>query len=167
MLNRTPTNTSNVINSYLKRRQQRGPLLVYGAIALVVIGLVVILIWVFGSGKNPAGALFPTDTPTPTLTFTPTNTTTPTATATITETATITLTPTRSGPIDYIIQDGDTLQAIAEKFDLGNDGVLLLIDVNPDIMKNGGVYYAGQKITIPAPGTIRATPTSFGNLSSG
>ena len=132
MLNRTPTNTSNVINSYRKRRQQRGPLLVYGAIALVVIGLVVILIWVFGSGKNPVGALFPTDTPTPTLTFTPTNTTTPTATATITETATITLTPTRSGPIDYIIQDGDTLQAIAEKYDLGNDGVLLLIDYNAD-----------------------------------
>ena len=118
MLNRTPTNTSNVINSYRKRRQQRGPLLVYGAIALVVIGIIVIVIWLLGSGKNPAGALFPTETPTPTLTYTPTNTITPSATATITETATITLTPTRSGPIDYIIQEGDTLQAIAEKYDL-------------------------------------------------
>ncbi|MFT3895044.1 MAG: LysM domain-containing protein [Anaerolineales bacterium] len=147
MLNRTPTNTSNVINSYRKRRQQRGPMLVYGAIALVVIGVIVILIWYFSSGKSPAGALFPTETPTPTLTFTPTNTTTPTMTATITETATITLTPTRSGPVDYIIQEGDTLQAIAEKFDLGPDGVLLLLDRNPDIMqKNGGAYFAGQPI---------------------
>src|SRR5512141_3254040 len=167
MLNRTPTNTSNVINSYRKRRQQRGPLLVYGAIALVVIGIIIILIWVFGSGKNPAGALFPTDTPTPTLTFTPTNTPTPTVTATITETATITLTPTRSGPTEYIIQEGDTLQAIAEKFDLGPDGVLLLYNANPPIAEQKGVYYAGQKITIPAPGAVLPTPTSFGNLSSG
>ena len=167
MLNRTPSNTSNVINSYRKRRQQKGPWLVYGAIALVVIGVVVLLIWLFNSGQNPVGGLFPSETPTPTLTYTPTNTTTPTITATITETPTITLTPTRSGPTEYIIQENDTLQAIAERFDLGDDGVLLLIDNNPDIMKQNGVYYAGQKIVIPAPGTVRATSTPIGNIPSG
>jgi uncharacterized protein YkwD len=140
---------------------------VYGAIALVVIGIVVILFWIFGSGENPAGGLFPTDTATPTLTFTPTNTVTLTATATITETPTITLTPTRAGEVDYIIQEGDTLQAIAERFDLGNDGVLLLLDKNPAIMEADGLYFAGQQIIIPAPGAILPTPTSFGNLSSG
>lgn len=159
MLNRPPSSTSSVISSYRKRRQKKGPLLVYGAVALIVIGVVVLLIWLFSSGQNPVAGLFPTETPTPTLTFTPTNTNTSTPTATITETPTITLTPTRSGPIDYIIQEGDTLQGIAEKFDLGDDGVLLLIDNNPDIMKQNGVYFVGQKLVIPAPGSIRATTT--------
>ena len=167
MLNRTPSNTSNVINSYRKRRQQKGPFLVYGAIALVVIGLIVILYWLFGSGQNPVGSLFPTETSTPTLTFTPTNTVTPSPTATITETATITLTPTRSGPTEYIIQEGDTLPGIAEKFELGNDGVLLLIDSNPEIMQNNGVYFVGQKLFIPAPGAVRNTPTPIGDIPSG
>ena len=167
MLNRTPSNTSNVINSYRKRRQQKGPFLVYGAIALVVIGLIVILYSLFGSGQDPIGGLFPTETPTPTLTFTPTNTVTPSATATITETATITLTPTRSGPTEYIIQEGDTLPGIAEKFELGNDGVLLLIDSNPEIMQNNGVYFVGQKLFIPAPGAVRNTPTPIGDIPSG
>jgi uncharacterized protein YkwD len=167
MLNRTPTNTSNVIQSYRKRRQQRGPLLVYGAIALVVIGVIVILVWLFSSGNNPAGALFPTDTPTPTLTFTPTNTSTPTFTATITETPTITLTPTRAGEVDYIIQEGDTLEGIAASFDLGDQGILLLLSKNPEIMQNNGVYFVGQKLIIPAPGAVLPTPTSFGNLTKG
>ena len=167
MLNRTPSNTSNVINSYRKRRQQKGPFLVYGAIALIVIGVIVILFWLFGSGQNPVGSLFPTETPTPTLTFTPTNTVTPSATATITETATITLTPTRSGPTEYIIQEGDTLPGIAEKFELGADGVLLLIDNNPEIMQNNGVYFVGQKLFVPAPGALRNTPTPIGDIPSG
>ena len=168
MLNRTPSNSSNVINSYRKRRQQKGPWLIYGAIALVVIGIVILLIWLFSSGQNPVGGLFPTDTPTPTLTYTPTSTTTPTLTATITETPTITLTPTRSGPTEYIIQENDTLQAIAERFDLGDDGVLLLIDNNPEIMQQNGVYFVGQKLVIPAPGTTRVTSTPIpANVPSG
>jgi len=84
MLNRNPSNTSNVISSYRKRRQQRGPFLVYGAIALVAIGVIVLLYWLFGSSQRPLSGLFPTETPTPTLTFTPSNTPAPTRTATIT-----------------------------------------------------------------------------------
>ncbi len=169
MLNRTPSNTSNVINSYRKRRQQRGPLLVYGAIALVVIGIVVILIWLFSSGQNPVAGLFPTETPTPTLTSTPTNTATLTATATITETATITLTPTRSGPIDYIIQEDDSLDAIAQKFELGDDGILLILNANPSIVNDfNGVIFIGQTISIPAPGSILPTTTPIpANLTRG
>jgi uncharacterized protein YkwD/predicted nucleic acid-binding Zn ribbon protein len=160
MLNRTPSNTSNVINSYRKRRQQRGPLLVYGAIALVVIGITVILFWLFSSRQNPVAGLFPTETPTPTLTFTPTNTNTPIPTSTITETATITLTPTRSGPIDYIIQENDSLDAIAQKFELGDDGVLLILNANPSIVNDfNGVIFVGQTISIPAPGSTLPTTT--------
>src|SRR5512135_2320509 len=118
MLNRTPTNTSNTINAYRKRRQQRGPFLMYGAIALVVLGFLVLVYWLTRP-EQPLGQLFATDTPTPTATFTPTNTATPT----------VTLTATPSGPFKYILQEGDTLPALAEKFNLGPDGVLLILDL--------------------------------------
>jgi formylglycine-generating enzyme required for sulfatase activity len=129
-----------------------------GILLLGILGLFVISSLIQNAGRKGLST---------TIVSTTTQTYKPAQTVTITASPTFTLPPTPSVPIDYIIQEGDTLQAIAEKFNLGNDGVLLLIDVNPDIMKNGGVYYVGQKITIPAPGTVRATPTSFGNLSSG
>lgn len=171
MLNRTPPNrppsTSNVIKSYRKRRMQRGPLLVYGAIALVVVGVILLVVWLMGP-EQPLGAMFATDTPTVTVTSTPTNTTTPTATATITETPTVTFTPTPSEPFSYTIQEGDTLPALAERFNLGDDGVLLLLDYNPAIIENNGIYFVGQTIIIPPPGTKRATATPLpANLPRG
>jgi uncharacterized protein YkwD len=162
MLNQTPPpnkpNTANVINSYRKRRMQRGPLLMYGAIALVVIGVILLVVWLMGPNQ-PLGEMFATETPTATVTNTPTSTATATITATITETPTITLTPTPSEPFAYVIVEGDTLPAIAEKFNLGDDGVLLLLDYNPEIIDNNGIYYVGQTITVPVPGTLRNTPT--------
>jgi len=118
MLNRTPPKSSNVINAYRKRRLQRGPLLMYGAIALAVLGAILLLIWLTRPDQ-PLGPLFATDTPTPTLTFTPTNTLPPTETPTITTTPTQTVTSTPSEPFPYTIQEGDTLDAIAQKFNLG------------------------------------------------
>ena len=162
MLNRTPPNkppsTSNVIQSYRKRRMQRGPLLVYGAVALVVIGLILLVVWLMGPNQ-PLGAMFATETPTVTVTSTPTSTNTPTMTATVTETPTITFTPTPSEPFPYTIVENDTLPALAERFNLGDDGVLLILDYNPVIMENGGIYFVGQTIIIPPPGTLRATAT--------
>jgi uncharacterized protein YkwD len=55
--------------------------------------------------------------------------------------------------------EGDTLQGVAEKFNLGNDGVLLLLEKNPDIVDNGGLYFVGQTIIIPKPGSILSSPT--------
>jgi uncharacterized protein YkwD/phage tail protein X len=163
MLNSTPPkkpNTANVIKSYRKRRMARGPLLVYGAIGLVVIGVIVIIIYFMGNGNGPAfGGIFASETPTATASSTPTSTTTPTITATITDTPTITFTPTPSEPFPYTLVEGDTLQAVAEKFNLGDDGVLLIYDANPDIAENGGLYFVGQTIIIPPPGSTRATST--------
>lgn len=171
MLNRTPpsnNNTSNVLNTYRKRRQQRGPLLVYGAIALIVIALIVLAVWLFGSENKPLSGLFATDTPTATLTFTPTSTTTPTLTPTLTLTPTITITPSPTGPVAYIIQEGDTLQGIAEKFNLGADGVLLILESNSKIMENNGIYYVGDTLSIPPVGTILKTATPLpANLGRG
>ena len=159
MLNQKPPNTSNVINSYRKRRQQRGPFLIYGAAALVIIGAIMLIVWLTSPGQ-PFGGLFPTETLTPTLTPTPTNTSPPTETPTITLTPTATISPTPSGPVDYIIQEGDSLDAIAQRFNLGADGILLILDANPAIVaQQGGVIFVGQTISIPAPGTVLATRT--------
>lgn len=133
-------------------------MLFYGAIALVVIGVILLVVWLMGP-EQPLGQMFATETPTATVTFTPTSTNTPTATATITETATITLTPTPSEPFDYTLVEGDTLQAIAERFNLGPDGVLLLLEYNQAIVDAGGLYFVGQTIKVPPPGTELSTPT--------
>jgi len=161
MLNRTPPskNTSEVLSSYRKRRQQRGPFLIYGAAAILLIIGIFIVVRVLGSGNNPLSAMFATDTPTATLTFTPTVTITPSITSTVTVTPTITITPTPTGELSYTIQEGDLLPAIAEKFNLGPDGVSLILDLNPGIVQNGGNYRVGDTLRIPPAGTIRATPT--------
>ena len=171
MLNRTPPsnkNTSEILNSYRKRRQQRGPYLIYGLAAILLIGGIALVVRATSSGNNPIGKLFPTDTPTLTLTLAPTNTTVPTITPTLTLTPTITITPTATGPVDYTIVEGDTLQAIAEKFNLGEDGVLLILDQNPEIMQQAGVYFVGQTIRVPPAGTLRNTATPLpANLGRG
>ena len=163
MLNRTPppnNNTSNVLNSYRKRRQQRGPFLIYGAAALLLIVGILVVVRATSGGNNPLSAIFATDTPTQTLTFTPTVTITPSLTATTTSTPTLTITVSPTGAVDYIVQAGDTLQGIADKFNLGPNGALLILDRNPTIMTtNGGTIFAGDKISVPPPGTILNTVT--------
>jgi uncharacterized protein YkwD len=168
MLNRNPSNSSNVINSYRKRRQQKGPFLIYGAIALVIIGGIMLIIWLTGPGQ-PFSGLFPTETPTPTLTFTPTNTSAPTETPTTTLTPAPTVSPTPSAPFPYTIQENDSLDAIAQRFNLGEDGILLILDQNPEIVNvNNGVIFVGQTILIPIPGTTRPSSTPIpSNLGRG
>jgi len=167
MLNRNPPKSSNVINSYRKRRLQRGPFLMYGAIALVVIGVILLLVWLTRPNR-PLGGLFATDTPTATMTFTPTNTSIPSETPTITPTGTETITPTPSEPFPYIIQEGDSLDAIAQRFNLGEDGILLILDENPNIVNlNNGVIFVGETIRIPPPGRTRSTSTPIPNLPRG
>ena len=168
MLNRNPSNSSNVINSYRKRRQQKGPFLVYGAIALVIIGGIMLIIWLTSPGQ-PFSGLFPTETPTPTLTSTPTNTSAPTETPTTTLTPEPTVSPTPSAPFPYTIQENDSLDAIAQRFNLGDDGILLILDQNPEIVNdNNGVIFVGQTILIPIPGTTRPSSTPIpSNLGRG
>jgi uncharacterized protein YkwD len=168
MLNRNPSNSSNVINSYRKRRLQKGSFLVYGAVALVIIGVIMLVVWLASPGK-PLGMMFATDTPTPTLTFTPTNTSTPTVTPTETGTPTVTLTATPSEPFPYTIQEGDSLESIAQRFNLGDNGSLIIYYANQEVMEaNNGVIFVGQSITIPPPGSTLPTTTPIpADLPSG
>lgn len=150
--------TSSTISSY-RRRRQRGPTLFYIiAAAFIVGGLILLGNALIGPGK-PISNLLATDTPTPTATFTPTNTATPTSTPTETMTPTVTSTPTPSAPFQYTVQEGDSLVLIAEKFQLAEDGILLILDLNPAIAAARGVIYPNQQIWIPNPGMRRATST--------
>lgn len=168
MLNRNPSNSSNVINSYRKRRLHKGQFLVYGAVALVIIGAIMLVVWLASPGK-PLGVMFATDTPTATMTFTPTSTSTPTMTATVTATPTVTVTSTPAEDFPYTIQEGDSLESIAQRFNLGNDGSLLIYYKNQAEMEaNNGVIFVGQTITIPKPGSVLPTTTPIpADLRSG
>ncbi|HNQ93175.1 MAG TPA: LysM peptidoglycan-binding domain-containing protein [Anaerolineales bacterium] len=167
MLNRPSSgNTSDVLNSFRKKRQQRDLLIRYGSIGLVALGLIVLIIWLTSGSNAPLSGIFATDTPTPTLTFTPTNTSTPTITATITETATITFTPTPSAPFPYTVTEGDSLAVIVDKFGLGETGIKLILYLNPFNPETGGgidptthIVYPGLVLQLPYPGMPLPTTT--------
>jgi LysM repeat protein len=158
--------TGSVISSYRKRRQQSNIIFVYGVAGLLVLsGLALLIIWLTGPSK-PLNGLFATDTPTPTLTFTPTITPNPTDTPTITPTPTLTATVTPSSPFTYTVQEGDNLQVISDKFGLGDDGIPLILLLNPydETSGNGidpttSIVYPGQQIIIPNPGMPLPTAT--------
>lgn len=157
MENKKPT--SKVISNYRKRRQQNQAFIIWGgASMLTLIGIILLVIWLTGPSK-PLNSLFATETPTPTLTFTPTVTYTPTETPTITPTFTETPTGTPSAPFSYTVQEGDNLFLIAEKHNLAEDGILLILNLNPIIEQNNGIIYPGDVILIPNPGMKAPTAT--------
>src|SRR3990172_4556307 len=124
----------DVIDSYRKKRQQSMPFLVGGlAIVLVAVGIVVLIQWLRGPNP-PAIALFTTPT------FTPTVTATSTATAT--------------GLFVYKIEEGDTLDGIAKKF---NVEVLVIMALNK--LTYESIIRVGDEILIPPPDLSLDTPT--------
>jgi len=164
--------TRSVIDKYRKRRQQNKVFIVWGGAALLIlIGIILLVIWLTGPSQ-PLASMFATETPTPTMTFTPTSTSTPTMTSTVTETPTVTFTPTPSQPFTYKVQEGDYLAAIVEKFNLGDDGISLIMLLNPyqgvdegtglpiGIDENSNIV-PGMDLLLPEPGRQLPTPTSL------
>lgn len=148
----------SVIDAY-RRRQQRMPFFLWGAVALlVVMGVIILVVW-FAGPNRPAINLFASATPTSTSTFTPTPVT-PTATATITPTATqsptITVTATPSGPFEYKVQEKDTCWDIAAKYKVGLDVLLALNNFG-----NACPIKPGDTILIPQPGAALPTETAL------
>ncbi len=166
--------TGSVISSYRKKRQQSNILFVYGAAGLLVLaGLALLIIWLTGPSK-PLSGIFATDTPTPTLTFTPTNTPVATDTPTITATPTQTATSTPAGPFLYTVQQGDSLQVISDKYKLGDEGVPLILMLNPLRPDGSGIdptsltIYPGEQIYLPNPDLHLPTATPIpANLPPG
>jgi len=153
----------HVIEAY--RRKRQGPrsssLLMLFTVMIVIVGAAVLVVWLIGP-NSPLKAK-PTFTPTitPTATFTATRTATSTVTITLTPTSVPptdtpfpTDTPTMSGPMWYVVQEGDTLSGIAVKFSID---LIVLLDMNPGIDPNA--IKVGDKIIIPAPNTALDTPT--------
>ncbi len=163
----SPSSSSDVINAYRKRRQRRNPNIVYILAGVLVLGGIGLLIyWLTSTPNNPISSLFATETPTPTITPSPTSTFTPTAIPTETSTPTITPTATFSSPFNYTVQDGDYIALIVEKFNLGDDGVELILLLNPYNEETGiginpatQVIIPGQIILLPNPGMLLPTPT--------
>jgi LysM repeat protein len=158
--------TRSVIDKYRKRRQQNKAFIIWGgATLLILVGIILLVVWLMGPSK-PLNALFATETPTPTLTFTPTNTPIPTETPTITATFTETPTATKSAPYTYVVQEGDFLATIVERENLGNNGIALILLLNPyDEINFTGIdpatqiVYPGQEILLPYPGMPLPTAT--------
>lgn len=168
MANRPPISSpSPAPIGSLRRRRRGGPNLIIILAGVFVLGGIGLLVyWLSSTPNNPISNLFATETPTPTLTFTPTNTSTPTPIPTETSTPTITPTPTFSTPFNYTVQDGDYLALIVEKFNLGNDGVALILLLNPYNAEIGSgidpstqVIIPGQIILLPYPGMPLPTAT--------
>jgi LysM repeat protein len=162
-----PSSPSHMLQSYRKRRQLQGPAIIYGAAALLgMVGLILLVLWLSGPNK-PLNSIFATDTPTPTITPSPTNTSTPTLTPTETSTPTLTATATPSAPYGYTVQEGEYLALIAEKLALGNDGIPLILLLNPyteegvnnSIDPTTQIVYPGQSILVPNPGMALPTAT--------
>ncbi len=161
-----------VIDSYRKRRGNQSQtwqtVLIFVIVTLLLVaGTGFLVFWLTGTELS-IGSIFPSDTPTPTNTppptpVTPTATPTPLPTNTPTppNTPTATLTPTRSGPVTYLVEEGDNLYYIAEKFEVD---LYTLIVVNRDrddynLDPVNPYILVGDEILIPAPGMILPSPT--------
>lgn len=146
---------ADVIRAYRRRRERIIPLILGGlAVILLIGGFILIVLWVTGPNPPSVPAIFDTDTPIPTDTSTPVP---PTATSTASQTAEPSLTPTRSEPITYVVEEGDSLFSIAEAFEVELD---VLIAANPEL-DDAGIIQVGQELIIPPPGSELPTSTAL------
>ena len=151
---------ADVIDAYRRRRERMVPLLLGGfAVVLLVVGVFMVVLWLTGGSTGSLAALFATDTPTPTHTLTPTTALPPPETPTPEPT----LSPTPQGPTTYIVEVGDNLSSIAEKF-----GVEVLAIMAANNLSDPNEIQVGATLIIPAPGGELPTETAIPtNLSPG
>jgi LysM repeat protein len=124
------------------------------SVFLVAIGITLIVLWLQGGGSFKLAAADPTPEPTntqapptqvPTMTMIPTEAGTPIPSAT----------PTAGAPFEYVVQEGDFISSIAEKFEI--EDVLSILNLNG--MTYQTLLYPGDVILIPDPNYATPTPT--------
>jgi LysM repeat protein len=157
----------DTIDSYRRRRNQLMPIIL-GAVVLILVTIGIIL--VASSLKGGGIALFSSKTPTSSITPTITDTLPPSETPTITETPTETPTITPSEPYDYVVQEGDSLYKIVADRGLGEDGIVIILIMNPYQPANEDrpgidpitqTIYVGQTIKLPPPNYPLPTATPW------
>ncbi len=165
-----PESPQEVIDAYRKRQQRsrRAPTFILSlASILLIAGAGLIILWLTGAQMPQINlaAIFASKTPTPTITSTPTPVPpSPTATLTPTpqpptDTPEPSPSPTRSGPVIYVVEEGDNLYAIAEKFEMD---ILVLIEANRERLgldPANPIIKVGDEILIPPPGAELPTAT--------
>lgn len=151
----------STIESYRKRRGRKMPTIIAVVAGVLVLAGIIILVLALAGGGKGGFNLFATRTPTPTITPSPTNTLPPTETPTITSTPTQTASPTPSAPFYYVVLEGDYLSTIATKFNLGDNGVIMLLMLNPKIDPVQQVIYVGEQLLVPPPNWPMPTPTPW------
>lgn len=106
-------------------------------------------------GLRLSGTTSPTIEPTVALTPISTPTRAPTATPTQTPSPTPTLppspTPTPVPPIEYVVQQGDTLLGIALQFDVTTDQIIAYNNLDSDIIVEGQTLLIPPPIPTPGP----------------
>ncbi len=164
-MNRQPADSdaADVIAAYRRRRERTIPLILGGSsVVLLVVGLFLIVLWLTGDNPPSIPSFRESPTPTASVTSTPRP---PTPTPTITLTPTITETATPSGPLVYVVQEGDTLFSIAEQFEID---IELLLAYNTEGITDAATIFVGQEITIPPPDAELPTATPLpGTLVAG
>jgi LysM repeat protein len=145
---------AEVIDAYRRRRERMVPFLLGAlAVVLLVVGLFLVVIWFTGDSPPALPAFLRSDTETPEPTNTPQP---PTATLEPSRTLEPSETPTPSGPLTYIVEEGDSLASIADQFEVTIDQLIAannLVDPN-----NIGV---GSQLIIPDPDADLPTETAL------
>ncbi len=143
---------AEVIDAYRRRRERMVPFLLGAlAVVLLVVGVFLVVIWFTGDSPPALPAFLRSDTETPEPTRTPQP-----ATATLepSQTSEPSETPTPTGPITYVVEEGDSLDSIADQFGVSIDQLIAannLVDPN-----NIGV---GSQLIIPDPESELPTET--------
>ncbi len=143
---------AEVIDAYRRRRERMVPFLLGAlAVVLLVVGVFLVVIWFTGDSPPALPAFLRSDTETPEPTRTPQP---PTATLEPSLTSEPSETPTPTGPITYVVEEGDSLDSIADQFGVSIDQLIAannLVDPN-----NIGV---GSQLIIPDPESELPTET--------
>jgi LysM repeat protein len=124
------------------------------AIGLLALFLTIGAVLVFVALQETDHIVIPTETPTVTLTITPSITPTP-----VTPTATATQVPTPT-PFTYTVAEGDTCLAIAARFEVSVQSIVLLNSLPAAC----NTLFPNQQLLIPYP-TPTATPFPTATLS--
>jgi LysM repeat protein/predicted nucleic acid-binding Zn ribbon protein len=143
---------SDVIQAYRRRRQRMVPFLLGAlAVVLLVVGIFLVVIWFTGDNPPQIPEVLRQDTETPEPSHTPQP---PTQSPIPSDTPEPSLTPTPSGPISYIVEEGDSLSSIADQFQVTID--VLIAANNLEDPNNIGV---GTELIIPDPDSELPTGT--------